>query len=131
MSRTGYVINHAKNQIVFEKGFLQRANDVRSPEYKAMAHLKKDWPDYEMTQKRIARNPSKNSYENLDLEYMRIHIVNLGDDHANALAEFDMMTNKNNREFHRTFAYVRKWFLERYEKSLPVSIPSKAERKKA
>lgn len=131
MSKTGYAIKHDKNQIVFEKGFLQRANDVRSPEYKAMAQLKKDWPDYEMTQKKIAKNANKKSYENLDLEYMRIHIANQEGDHASDLEAFDKMTNKNAREFHKSFAYIRKWFLDRYEKSLPVTIPSKEERKKA
>jgi len=105
-------IDHEKNQIIMDRTFQKKQSNTKSKEFKHLQSVRKDFPDYSIVVKRIARNPSKESYKGLTYEYMERYIMA----HSNAneqIAKF--MELRFNSECHSIrYPTIKKWFLKEY-----------------
>ena len=105
-------IDHEKNQIIMDRTFQKKQSNTTSKEFKHLQRVRQDFPEYSIVVKRIARNPSKESYKGLTYEYMERYIMA----HSNAneqIAKF--MELRFNSECHSIrYPTIKKWFLKEY-----------------
>lgn len=110
-------INHANHTIVMDRAFARNAVDTRSEEYNHLQAVRRDYPNYQVVQRRIRTNSNKNTYRGLTYEYMESYIMTHGTEETK-MANFK--TYQNMRviaECHgKAFRYpvIKSWFLEQY-----------------
>ena len=110
-------IDHIKGTIVMDRTFAKLSMDTRSEEYAHLQAVRRDYPTYTVTQKRIKTNPNKETYKGLTYEYMTTYILS-HESEENALAvikEFNEMRIISN--CHRQglrYPTIKRWFLDKY-----------------
>lgn len=110
-------INHANRTIVMDRTFAKNALDTRSEDYAHLQAVRRDYPNYQVVQRHIRKNNSKNTYRGLTYEYMESYIMTHG-------TEETKMTNfKTYQEMRiiaecqgKAFRYpvIKSWFLDKY-----------------
>ena len=111
----GYEINFEKNAIIVTKSFLKEAGIVGSAAYSELACVRKDFPDYQIEQRTIAKKKGKQSYGELTYKTMAEHIEAKEEENAPiVLAQFERI-KKLSKCHSGSYAFVKKWFLERYK----------------
>ena len=86
----GYEINFEKNTIIVTKSFLKEAGIVGSAAYSELACVRKDFPDYQIEQRTIAKKKGKQSYGELTYKTMAEHIEAKEEENAPiVLAQFE------------------------------------------
>ena len=111
----GYEINYVENKIIVTKKFLKEAGIIGSNAYKELAQVRKDYPDFTIVQREIAKKNDKKTYGKLTYERMAEFIEAQEAENAPAvLAEFKQMQVLSKFQS-GSYAYVKTWFLKRYE----------------
>ena len=110
-------LNHAKREIVMDRTFAKLAENTMSAEYAHLQQVRKDYPTYTVTKRKIKSNANKESYKGLTYEYMETYIMSHGTSEARIanLREFNEM--RLIAECHsKAFRYpvIKAWFLDKY-----------------
>ena len=113
-------INHINHTIVMDRTFARNATDTRSEECTHLQQVRRDYPGYQVVQRRIRTNSNKKTYKGLTYEYMEDYILTHGTD-ENRKANYKEYTEKRIiAECHgKAFRYpvIKSWFLESTLKS--------------
>ncbi len=110
-------INHANRTIVMDRTFAKFAVDTRSEEYAHLQMVRRDYPNYDVVQRHIRTNSTKNTYKGLTYEYMKEYIQTHGTEEKKArnLEKFNEMylISKCQGKAYR-YPVIKSWFLEEY-----------------
>ena len=110
-------INREKKLIIMDRTFAKLSEDTRSEEYAHLQEVRRDYPDYTVTTKKIKRNPDKETYKGLTYAFMTNYILT-HESEENALTvirEFNEMRVISN--CHRQglrYPTIKRWFLDKY-----------------
>ena len=96
------------------KKFAAAAGVFGSNEYNTLKQLRTDFPTFQVILREIKRKEGKKSYRNLTYENMRFYITETEGENSPVLAEFDK-TCELSKVQSAPYAYVKKWFLDRYK----------------
>ena len=122
-----YVIDYSQKQIVVSKSFLKEAGIIGSTAYSKLARVRKDFPDYQIEQRTIAKKKGKQSYGELTYKTMAEHIEAKEEENAPiVLAQFERI-KKLSKCHSGSYAFVKKWFLERYKEDFEQETNSEEE----
>lgn len=107
----GYSINFAENTITLTKAFAQRAKNPASAEFRELAKLHKNLPDFTITMRTAVITADKEKHNGLTIKWMTDYIKNYKDEVA--VAEFEEV-----KKFYKSlpgyYGKVKGWFLNKY-----------------
>lgn len=114
-------INRENNTIVMDRAFAKASEIVGSREYNMLQVARKDYPNYVVVQRKIKKNPNKESYKGLTYEYMENYIKS----HCEGrLAEY--MEMRLLAECHSVrYPTIKKWFLDAFPEVAEFSVKQK------
>ena len=109
-------IDRQSKVILVSRSTLVAAGQFGTPEFAQMMEMRQKFPGYEFREQKIERNPDKRTYGNLTYKVMGEFIENHETDQiakAAALKEYEEVKaiSKTQRA---AYAYVKKWFLDKY-----------------
>ena len=107
----GYTIDFANNTITLTKAFAQRAKNPSSTEFRELAKLHKDLPDFTITMRTAVITAEKETHGGLTFEWMTDYIKNYKDEIA--VAEFEEV-KKFYKMMNGYYGKVKAWFLNKY-----------------
>ena len=108
----GYVINYEDNTITLTKAFAKQAQNPATKEFRELAKLHKNFPDFTITKRTAKVNEDKERHAGLSIPWMTNYIKTYIKDEA-AVAEFEEV-----KAFYRGmsgyYGKVKGWFLNKY-----------------
>lgn len=110
-------INHEEREIIMDRTFAKFAENTRSEEYAHLQQVRKDYPTYTVTLRKIKKNPNKQVYPGLTYQYMEDYIVTheTPENEKEVLAEFhDMIFISQCHSKAYRYPTIKKWFLNKY-----------------
>ena len=108
----GYQIDFVENKIIVSKKFLKEASDVTTTAYSDLVQIRKDYPDFAIEPRQIAKRENKLTYGKLTYDSMRDYIGTKENSEA-ILAEYENV--KKLAKFQNAqYVFVKKWFLGLY-----------------
>ena len=110
-------INYINNTIEMTKKFAKAAGVLNSPEYKELLEIRRDYPNLPIVIREIKKKAGKKSYKNLTFQRMRDFIIDWEGEDSEAVKQFDKVVAISKVQA-GPYAYVKKWFLDRYTKKL-------------
>ena len=109
---TGYEIDFTEGKIIVSKKFLKEASTINTAAYTELAQLRKDFPEFTIVPRAIAKKENKMTYGKLTYKFMREYIKNK-DDGKSVLVEFEQI-KKLAKFQNASYVFVKKWFLGLY-----------------
>ena len=110
-------IDHLNKAILISKSFAKAAMNPTSTEYKDLAEVMANHPDYAVNQRVIKQNAHKETYAGLTYEYMRDYIIlhSNPEEELAEIAEFNemLLISKCHAKALR-YPTIKKWFLAKY-----------------
>lgn len=97
--------------------FEREVQNPRSDEYKLLQKVRRDYPDFQVSVRKIKRNPQKETYPGLTYEYMRDYIIltSAPEDELEAVAEFEhVLFVSKCQSKSRRYPIIKQWFLAKY-----------------
>jgi hypothetical protein len=107
----GYTVDFANNTITLTKAFAQRAKNPSSTEFRELAKLHKNLPDFTITMRTAVITAEKETHGGLTFEWMTDYIKNYKDEIA--VAEFEEV-KKFYKKMPGYYGKVKAWFLKKY-----------------
>ena len=110
-------LDHLNKEILISKSFAKVAMNPNSTEYKDLAEVMVNHPDYKITQRVIKKNANKQTYPGLTYEYMRAYIIlhSSPEEELAAIAEFnEMLLISRCHAQSLRYPTIKKWFLNKY-----------------
>ena len=108
----GYEIDYIESKIIVSKKFLREASNVTTAAYAELVHIRKDYPDFTIEPRQIAKRENKMTYGKLTYQFMQEYIENKTDKDQ-VLVEFEQI--KKLAKFQNAkYVFVKKWFLGLY-----------------
>lgn len=121
----GYRPNHENQSIILTKKFAKSASIVGSKDYNTLCRLRKDYPDYKVVVREIAKKEGKsNTHKNLTYEAMKVFIeTTISDIEAQkkALTELNNAKILGKGQTCGAYLFVRDWFLKKYPNYYPTA----------
>lgn len=114
---TAIRLNHFTKEILISKSFQKAAMNPLSSEYKDLAEVMGNHPDYKIAERHIKTSINKNTYAGLTYEYMRDYIIlhSTKEEETAAVAEFDELRNISRCQAKSLrYSTIKKWFLIKY-----------------
>ena len=110
-------INHNNRTIVMDRTFAKNALDTRSEDYAHLQAVRRDYPNYQVVQRHIRKNNSKNTYRGLTYEYMESYIMTHGTEETRltnfkTLQEMRLISECQGKAFR--YPIIKSWFLDHY-----------------
>ena len=124
----GYSINFAENTITLTKAFAQRAKNPSTAEFRELAKLHKNFPDFTITMRTAVITADKNVHDGLTIDFMTDYIKNYIKDEK-AIAEFEAV-KAYYKKMNGYYGKVKAWFLKNYKNYQDVDFSKMAEEKK-
>lgn len=112
MKKSYLCFDHANRMIVISSNFAKNSNKIGSPEYKQLARMRKDWPDYGVSIKAIETNPDQKRHKGLTYQAMGEVIEYVDGKDSKAYFEFEEM--KKWAKIRKQPGAVKGWFFEKY-----------------
>ena len=113
-------LNHFNKEILISKTFQKAAMNPNSSEYRDLAEIMSQHPDYKIAQRDIKKNTQKETYAGLTYEYMREYIIlhSTPEEEKEAVEEFDelILVSKCHSKAKR-YPIIKKWFLKKYSEA--------------
>ena len=111
-----YEFNYSQSQIIVTKGFLKEAGIIGSRAYNELAQVRRDHPGYSIVQREVKKKHGKNPYDRLTYKAMQEFIEAQEPEEIVpfVLTEFQRIRDLS-QSYNAKYAYVKKWFLERYK----------------
>lgn len=110
-------IDFAHDKIVMTTTFAKKCQNTASAEYAQLQSVRRDYPAFAVTTRKIKSNPNKETYAGLTYEYMRNYIITHASDETREkeVAEFDelILISKCQTKVKR-YPTIKKWFLAKY-----------------
>lgn len=110
-------INFEKKEIIMDRTFAKNCVNTSSDEYAQLQAVRRDYPDFTVTTRKITRNPSKETYKGLTYAYMEDYILRheTKEDALDVITEFNELRtiSRCHRQGLR-YPTIKKWFLEKY-----------------
>lgn len=125
----GYEIDYFRGKIIVSKKFLKEASNVTATAYSELVQIRKDYPDFTIEPRQIAKRENKMTYGKLTYQFMREYIETK-DDKDQVLAEFEQI-QKLAKFQNAQYVFVKKWFLKRYGNEFIRENEGKNEAKKS
>ncbi len=114
----GYRPDFDTQTIILTKKFAKSASIVGSKDYTTLCRLRKDYPDYKVVVREIAKKEGKkNTHKNLTYQAMKAYIeTTIADKEVQkkALVEFENMKVLGKGQTCGAYLFVRDWFLKKY-----------------
>ena len=108
----GYEIDFVEGKIVVSKKFLKEASDVTTAAYSDLVKIRKDYPDFTIEPRQIAKPENKMTYGKLTYDFMRDYIGTKENSEV-VLTEYENV--RRLAKFQRAqYVFVKKWFLDLY-----------------
>ena len=110
-------INHEERTIIMDRTFAKFAENTRSEEYAHLQQVRKDYPTYTVTLRKIKKNPNKQTYPGLTYQYMEDYIATheTPENEKEVLAELhDMIFISQCQSKAYRYPTIKKWFLNKY-----------------
>ena len=108
----GYVINYEDNTITLTKAFAKQAQNPNTKEFRELAKLHKNFPEFTITKRTAKVNEDKEVHSGLSIPWMTNYIKTYIKD-EDAVAEFEEV-----KAFYRGmsgyYGRVKGWFLNKY-----------------
>lgn len=108
----GYEIDFIEGKIIVSKKFLKEAGTVNSTAYTELTKIRKDYPEFEIKPREIAKRDNKMTYGKLTYDRMEEYIKTKTD------AETVLVEYENVRKLAKfqnaQYVFVKKWFLGLY-----------------
>ena len=108
----GYQIDFVEGKIIVSKKFLKEASDVTTTAYSDLVRIRKDYPDFTIEPRQIAKKENKMTYGKLTYDFMRDYI-GTKDDSEVILAEYENI-RKLAKFQNAQYVFVKQWFLGLY-----------------
>ena len=108
----GYEIDFIEEKIIVSKKFLKEASTINTTAYIELTKIRKDYPDFTIEPRKIAKRENKMTYGKLTYDFMRKYIE-AKDDAENVLVEFEQV-KKLSKFQNAQYVFVKKWFLGLY-----------------
>jgi len=112
-----YTVNYVDNTIEMTKKFAKAAGVLNTPEYKDLLAIRRDYPDFKIVIREIKKKAGKKTYKNLTVDKMRKLIVDWEGKDSDAAKEYEKVVAISSFQA-GPYAYVKKWFLDRYTDKL-------------
>ncbi len=112
----GYEINYVESTVTVTKSFLKEARIIGSDAYTELAQVRRDYPDFRIQQREIAKKPGKKTYGKLTYKVMG-EFINAQEEAEKApavLEEFERVKELS-KAYSGQYAFVKTWFLNRYK----------------
>lgn len=110
-------VDFAKDKIVMTTTFAKKCTNTASAEYVHLQSVRRDYPSFAVTTRKIKSNPKKETYAGLTYKYMRQYIADHASDKTREqkVAEFDelILISKCQTKAKR-YPTIKKWFLNEY-----------------
>jgi len=121
-------IDHATKRIIMDSMFYKNSLDPRNEEYRTLQDVRRDYPTYTPTQRRIKKNPEKKTYSGLTYAYMEDYILTHESPETveAVFAEFNEMilvSQCHSKSFR--YPVIKKWFLNKYPEIMKFGLPQK------
>ena len=123
-------IDHEHRQLVMDRTFAKRSENIRNEEYAILQSVRQDYPEYQVLLRRIKRSKTKECYRGLNYEYMEDFIKTHGSEEEceKNLAEFkEQKLISLCHSTSRRYPTIKKWFLAKYPEVIEFGIPDAAE----
>lgn len=108
----GYEIDYVEGKIIVSKKFLKEAGNVTTTAYSDLVQIRKDYPDFTIVPRQIAKRENKMTYGKLTYDRMREYIETKADKDQ-VLVEFEQI-QKLAKFQNAQYVFVKKWFLGLY-----------------
>ena len=108
----GYEIDFVEGKIIASKKFLKEAGNVTTAAYADLVRIRKDYPDFTIEIRQIAKRENKMTYGKLTYDRMRKYIETKADKDQ-VLVEFERI-QKLAKFQNAQYVFVKKWFLGLY-----------------
>ena len=123
-------IDFANEKIVMTTTFAKKCYNTASAEYAQLQSVRRDYPTFNVTTRKIKSNPNKENYKGLTYAYMKRYIVTHeeGEEQKAVLKEFEekLLISECHSKCHR-YPVIKKWFLAKYPEVAEVGMPDKEE----
>ena len=114
----GYRPDFTTMTITLTKKFAKSASIVGSKDYNTLCRIRKDYPDYKVVVREIAKKEGKkNTHKHLTYKAMKAYIENTitdAEEQKKALAECDNIQVLGKGQTCGAYLFVRDWFLKKY-----------------
>jgi len=108
----GYEIDYIESKIIVSKKFLKEASNVTTIAYSELVKIRKDYPEFTIAPRQIAKRENKMTYGKLTYDFMRDYI-GTKDNAEVTLAEYENI-RKLAKFQNAQYVFVKKWFLGLY-----------------
>ena len=108
----GYEIDFIEEKIIVSKKFLKEASTINTTAYLELTKIRKDYPDFTIKPREIAKRENKMTYGKLTYDRMEEYIKTQTDAET-VLVEFENV--RKMAQFQKAqYVFVKKWFLGLY-----------------
>ena len=108
----GYEIDFVEGKIIVSKKFLKEAGTVNSTAYIELTKIRRDYPEFTIEHRQIAKKENKLTYGKLTYDRMEEYIKTKADAET-VLVEFENV-RKLAKFQNAQYVFVKKWFLDLY-----------------
>lgn len=105
--------NHVAKEIIITKAFEVEANVIGSPAYDELVRIRKDFPDYTIRRKEIAKKENKKSFKGLTIDEMKRFLTTVGKEDVELFEKVCKIAEKKQGKY----AVIKKWFLNNYQEA--------------
>ena len=109
----GYEIDFVEGKIIVMKRFLKDASVIGSTAYTELTQVRKDYADFTIEIRQIAKKENKQTYGKLTYDFMRDYILTKEDSKV-VLAEYESI-RKLAKFQNAQYVFVKNWFLKKYK----------------
>lgn len=114
MKATDCRIDHVNNVIIISRRFAKAAEMIENEEFRYLRQIRNDNPTYSIQLRTIAKKEGKRKYEMLTYQSMEAFIKEYCGGNSNEMTDF-LEARKFAKSQDGQYAYVKKWFLERFK----------------
>lgn len=109
----GYEIDFVNQKIILTKSFAAKAGTIESAEYTMLLEVRKNFPEFKIELREIAKKAGKKTYAKLTYDNMRMYITTVFGKNSDQLKELENVI-KVSKSLSGKYAYVKSWFLEKF-----------------
>ena len=111
-TRSVFTYDHPNKTILGSKTSLKKAGRPNTPEAEQLAAMMKQHPNYDVKEKEIKKNSSKNAYDGLTMALMKAYIE-IQDNSTEMLEIYDRvveMATKQQKNKRKKYPLTKSWF---------------------
>ena len=112
-------IDFANDKIVMTTTFAKKCQNTASAEYAQLQSVRRDYPTFAVTTRKIKSNPNKETYKGLTYSYMESYIKAHDDENKSIMAEYEMLRGRSQEAQEAlaegcSYIEIKAWFLNKF-----------------